>query len=80
MPPATVHIPSQRPLASSVTSVTSVFNDKGDNEIIQGTVHRSPGIRLTTEKTPGKPQVGDRLMKGMCDQLSPQMGLVSALQ
>ena len=31
-------------------------NDKGDNEIIPGAVHRSPGIYLAAEKTPGKPQ------------------------
>ena len=30
-------------------SVTSVANDKGDNEKIPGAVHRSPGIYLTAE-------------------------------
>ena len=34
VPLAPVRVPSQRPLASSVTSVTSVTNDKGDNEMI----------------------------------------------
>ena len=29
--PAPVRVPSQRPLAPSVASVTSVANDKGDN-------------------------------------------------
>ena len=33
MPPAPVRVPSQRPLASSVASVTLVANDKVDNEI-----------------------------------------------
>ena len=33
----------------------------------------SPGICLTAEENPGRPQVGDRLMKGLCDQSSPQM-------
>ena len=40
VPPA----PSQRPLAPSVASVTSVANDKGDNEMILGAVYRYPGI------------------------------------
>ena len=31
------------------------------NEIISGAVHRSPGICLTGEENPGKPQLGDRL-------------------
>ena len=37
-------------------------------------VHRSPDIYLTAEESPRKPQLGDRLMKGLCDQSSPQMG------
>ena len=60
--PAPVQIPSQRPLSLSVTSVTSVANDKGDNEMNSGAVHRSPGICLRAEGNPVKPQVGDRLM------------------
>ena len=39
VPPAPVRVPSQSPLSPSVTSVA---NDKGDNEIIPGAVHRSP--------------------------------------
>ena len=35
VPPA-FRVPSQRPLAPSETSDTSVANNKGDNEIIQG--------------------------------------------
>ena len=50
VPPAPVRVPSQRPLAPSVASVTSLANDKGDNEMILGALHRSPG--LTAEKTP----------------------------
>ena len=46
-------------------SVTSVANDKYDNEMIQGTVHRSPGIYLTSLEIPGKPQLGERQMKGL---------------
>ena len=34
VPAAHVRVPNQRPLAPSVTSVTSVANDKGDNEMI----------------------------------------------
>ena len=48
-----------------VTSVTLVVNYKRDNEII---------ICLTAEENPGKSQLGDRLMKGLCDQSSSQMG------
>ena len=59
VPPAPVRVPSQRPLAPSVASVA---NDKGDDEMILGAVHRSPGICLTAEENPGKPQLGDRLM------------------
>ena len=52
------------PLAPSVTSVTSVANDKRDSEMIPGTVHRSPDICRTVEENPGKPKLEDRLMKG----------------
>ena len=38
VPPAPVRVPSQRPHVPSVTSVT---NDKGDNEMIPGAVYRS---------------------------------------
>ena len=79
MPSAPVRVPSQRPLAPNVASVTSVANCKGDNEMIPGTVHRSPGICLTVEENPGKPQLGDRLMKGLRDQSSSQMGSLSSL-
>ena len=50
VPPVPVRVPSQMPLAPSVASVTSVVNDKGDNEMISGTVHRSPGIYLTADE------------------------------
>ena len=39
--------------------------DKGDGTMIPGTVHRFPGIYLTAEENPGKPQFGDRLMKAV---------------
>ena len=42
VPPAPVRVPNQKPLASSVTSVTSVANDKDDNEMIPRAAQRSP--------------------------------------
>ena len=39
-------------LAPSVTSVTSVANDKDDNEMMPGAVHRSPAFTLQLRKTP----------------------------
>ena len=74
VPPAPVRVYSQKSLAPSVTSVTSIANDEGVNEIIPEAVHRSPDICLTAEENSGKPQVGDRLVKGLCDQSSPQNG------
>ena len=75
VPLAPVRVPSQRPLAPNVASVTSVANDKGDNEMIPGAVHRSSGICLTAEENPRKPQLGDHLMKGLS---LPQMGSLSS--
>ena len=68
VPPDPLRVPSQRPLAPSVTSVTSVVNDKGDDEIMLGIA-----IFPTAEENPGKPQLGDRVINGLCDQSSPQM-------
>ena len=73
VPAVPVRVPRQRSLAPSVASVTSVPNDNGDNEMIPGAVHRSPGIYLTVEINSGKPQ-----LKGLCDQSSPQMGSLTA--
>ena len=50
VPPAPVRVPSQRPLIPSVASVTSVANDKGDNEMILRTVRRTPVIALSPRK------------------------------
>ena len=47
VPPATVQFPSQRSLAPSVTSVA---NDKGDNEMIPGAIHKYPGICLKAQE------------------------------
>ena len=65
VPPAPVRVPSQRPLAPSVTSGTSVANDKGNNEIIPGQCTDFLALPLAEE---------NRLMKGLCDQSLPQMG------
>ena len=69
---ATSSSPGLRPLAPSVT------NDIGDNEMIPGAMHRSPGICLTAEENPRKPQLGDHLMKELCNQLLPKMGSLSS--
>ena len=42
-----------------VTSVASIANDKSDNEMTPGAVHRFSGICLTAEENPGKPQLGE---------------------
>ena len=70
VPPAPVRAPRKRPLVPSVTTVT---NDNSNNYMNPGYVHESPGISLTAEENPGKPQLGNRLKKGLCDQLSPKM-------
>ena len=75
VPPAPAWVPGQRPLLPSVAPVTTVANDKGDNELIPG-VLRSLYNFLTAEENPGKSQLGDREMKGLCDQSLPQMGSV----
>ena len=41
---------SQLPLAPNVTTVTFDDNDKGDNEVKQEAVHRSPDIYLADKK------------------------------
>ena len=48
-------------------------NDKGDNGMIPGAVHRSPGTCLTAEENLEKPQLGNFRWR-LCDQWSPQMG------
>jgi hypothetical protein len=50
VPLAPVRVPSQRSLAPIVASVTSVADDKGDNDMVLGAVHRSPGICLSAEE------------------------------
>ena len=52
VPPAPVRVPRQRPLAPSVTSVTSVANDMGDNEIPWGMCRDVLAFTLQLRKTP----------------------------
>ena len=66
--PAPVRVPRQRSLAPSVAPVTSVANDMDDNDMIPGAIHRSPGICLMAGENPGKPQLGDCMMNGLCDR------------
>jgi hypothetical protein len=55
VPAAPFRVPSQRPFAPSIASVTLVTNDKDGNEMILGAVHRSPDICLTAEENPRRP-------------------------
>ena len=64
--PVPVRVSSQSSLAPNVASVTLVANDKGDYEMIPGTVHKFPGICLTAEENPGKPKLGDRELINAC--------------
>jgi hypothetical protein len=52
VPPAPVRVPSQRPLAPSVASVTSVANDNCDNEMILGLCTDLLAFALQPRKTP----------------------------
>ena len=72
-PPAPVQVPSQRPLAPSGND-----NDKGDNDMIPGVVHTSSDICLKAKENPRKPQLGDHMMNGLCDQSSLQIGSLSS--
>ena len=51
MLPAPIRVPSQWPLARSVTSDA---NDNNENDMIPGAMHRSPGSYLTAEENPWK--------------------------
>ena len=55
----TGHLPQVSPQSRLSTSA------KSDNEMIPGTVHKSPGIYQMAEENHGKPQLGDRLMKAV---------------
>ena len=70
VPSAHVRVLNQRPLAPSVASVTSAANDKGDNEFILRTVHRSPEIYPTAEENPRKPHSTSRKEGNNVDEKS----------
>ena len=57
--PAPVRVSSQRPPPRVSLQSRLSGNDKGENEMIPGAVHRSPGIYFSSEENPGKPQLGD---------------------
>ena len=61
VPADPVRVPSQRPLSPSVTPVMLIANDKGNNEMILGAVHRSPDICLTAEDNSRKPELGNAI-------------------
>ena len=68
VPPASVRIPSQRPLAPRVASVTLVANDKGDNEMIRGTVRpviASNGVPFLQVRSVGSHRTPGREKEGM---------------
>ena len=48
-----------------------------DSHMIVESVHRSPGIYLTAEEIPGKPQLGDHLTK-VVRPVIPQMGSLTS--
>ena len=54
---APIRVPSQETTCPSVVSITSVTNVKGDDKRILGAVHRSLGICLMAEESPGKAQL-----------------------
>ena len=50
-------------LEESVTSITSVANDKDDSEMILGAVHRSSGINLQLRKTSARRPSDERVVR-----------------
>ena len=52
VPPTAVWVPSQKSLSQSVASITSVANDKGDNEMILGLCINLLAFALQPRKPP----------------------------
>ena len=73
VPPAPVRSLANTHLPRESCQSRLSANYKGDNEMISGTVLRSPGICLTAEENPEKSPLGD-LRRRLCDQYSPHMG------
>jgi hypothetical protein len=63
VPPGPVRVPSLGLLALSVTSVSLVAYDKGDNEMMSGLCTDLLAFALQLKKYQGNPQQGYRLMK-----------------
>ena len=59
MPPAHIRVPIQRSLPRVSRQSRLSPNDKGDNEMIPGAVHRSLEICRTAEENPRQSQLGD---------------------
>ena len=56
VPEDPVRVPSQRPRLSHLSRQSRLSaNDKGDNEMISGAVHRCSGICLMAEENSGEP-------------------------
>ena len=64
-------VPAKKALSKCGSANSSYLstNDKGDNEIKLGAVHRSPGIYLTVEENSKKLQSGEHGMKAMLPDL-----------
>ena len=73
LPPDPVWVQANSPLPWVSCQSHLLANDKGDNEMIPGAVHRSPGVYLIAEANLRKLQLGDRMMKAVW-QSSPQIG------
>ena len=67
-----VHVPVQAKFSENIKRSTHIDH----NYVV--VVHGAMGICLTAEENTRKPQLGDRLMKGLCDQSLPQMGSLSS--
>ena len=72
VPAAPLRVPIQRPLASSFTLMI-----RGIMKWSRGLFIDLMAFAIQLRKTPKKPQLRDRLMKGLYDQSSPQMGSLS---
>ena len=75
VPPAPIRVPTNVHFPRMLRQSRLSANDKGDNKMIPGTVHRSPDIYLKAEVNHGKPQLGD--FQSLCYQSSHAMGSFS---
>ena len=68
VPPAPVRVPSQRPLAPMSRQSHRSLMIRVIMILSWGPCTDPLAFALQPRKTPKKPQLGDRLMKGLCDQ------------